>query len=193
MAMIHESMVKVMRDVGGITKSKRNTSQGFNFRGIDDVYNYLHGLLAKHGIFTTSDILSERHEERITKKGALLLYRIYNIRYTFYAEDGTSVSSGVIGEGMDTGDKASNKAMAIADKYCLIQAFKIPTENMIDPDSVSETVAPMPLATIIDSMIKSTTLQELTVMASKGEVLSSDAQQIIKKKYNELKPKFTTN
>ena len=57
------------------------------------------------------------------------------VRYTFYAEDGTSVSAVVIGEGMDSGDKASNKAMAIAMKYAFFQVFCIPTEEMKDPDA----------------------------------------------------------
>ena len=42
-----------------------------------------------------------------------------------------------LGEGMDSGDKASNKAMAIAYKYALFQVFCIPTEEMTDPDGES--------------------------------------------------------
>lgn len=36
---------------------------------------------------------------------------------------------------MDTGDKATNKAMSIAFKYACFQVFCIPTEEMIDPDA----------------------------------------------------------
>ena len=39
-----------------------------------------------------------------------------------------------VGEGMDSGDKATNKAMAIAFKYACFQVFCIPTEEMKDPD-----------------------------------------------------------
>lgn len=38
---------------------------------------------------------------------------------------------------MDTGDKASNKAMSSAMKYALCQIFCIPTANMPDPDGES--------------------------------------------------------
>ena len=41
----------------------------------------------------------------------------------------------VVGEGMDSGDKATNKAMAIALKYACFQVFCIPTEEMKDPDA----------------------------------------------------------
>ena len=53
----------------------------------------------------------------------------------FRSEDGSNVSAVVIGEGMDTGDKATNKAMAIAFKYACFQVFCIPTEEMQDPDA----------------------------------------------------------
>jgi hypothetical protein len=64
-----------------------------------------------------------------------LIYSICTIKYTFYAEDGSSVSATVIGEGMDSGDKATNKAMSIAFKYACFQVFCIPTEEMKDPDA----------------------------------------------------------
>ena len=38
---------------------------------------------------------------------------------------------------MDTGDKAINKAMAIAYKYLCFQLFCIPVEDMTDPDGES--------------------------------------------------------
>jgi hypothetical protein len=135
MSMIHDVMIAVMRDVPVIPKDGRNTSQGFRFRGIDAVYNELRSLLAKRGVFTTSRILSEHHEERKTKSGVPMQYRVYQIAYTFHAADGTNIESVVIGEGMDSGDKASNKAMAIAHKYALLQAFMVPTDDMVDPDA----------------------------------------------------------
>ncbi|MBR2681016.1 MAG: ERF family protein, partial [Exiguobacterium sp.] len=52
------------------------------------------------------------------------------------------VSCVVIGEGMDTGDKASNKAMSVGMKYAAFQLFMIPTEEMIDPDAECHEVKP---------------------------------------------------
>ena len=60
---------------------------------------------------------------------------ICKIRYDFFTDDGSKVSCTVIGEGMDTGDKATNKAMSIAFKYACFQTFCIPTEDMDDPDA----------------------------------------------------------
>jgi hypothetical protein len=128
-------MAEVMRDVDAIGKNQKNAQQGFKFRGIDDVYNAVHPILAKHGVFTVPTVLAERTEERQTRNGGNLIYRILTLKYTFFAADGSSVEAVVIGEGMDSGDKAANKGMAIAHKYALLQTLCIPTEDMIDPDS----------------------------------------------------------
>lgn len=125
-----------------ITKNKKNSAQNYNFRGIDDVYNELQSILAEVGVYSVPHILSERSEERQTKNGGLLIYRVLNIEYTFYAQDGSNVKCDVIGEGMDSGDKASNKAMSVAHKYALLQAFCIPTEDKKDPEHDSPEIAP---------------------------------------------------
>ncbi|WP_319758461.1 ERF family protein [uncultured Sphaerochaeta sp.] len=132
---IFEAMAEVMKDVDAIKKGQQNKSQGFKFRGIDDVYNAVHPIFAKHGVFTVPTVLSERTEERQTRNGGNLIYRILTMKYTFFASDGSSVEAVVIGEGMDSGDKGANKGMAIAHKYALLQTLCIPTEDMIDPDS----------------------------------------------------------
>ena len=139
---IYPAMVQIMADVDAIAKGRRNQAQGYQFRGIDDVYMELHPVLAKHGVFMTSEIKDERSEERTTKNGGASIYRIMKIKYTFWAQDGSYVCSEVIGEGMDSGDKASNKAMSVAQKYALLQAFLIPTEDAKDPENESHTVEP---------------------------------------------------
>lgn len=132
---IHAAMIAVMRDCPSIGKDSINKGQGFKFRGIDAVYGALHSIMAKHGIYTTSEVVNSTSELRQTKGGTDLIYRIYTIRYTFHAIDGSTVTTEVVGEGMDSGDKASNKALAIAHKYALLQAFMVPTEDMPDPDA----------------------------------------------------------
>ncbi len=132
---IYESITKIMEEVPAIGKTKTNKIQGFKFRGIDDVMNALQPLLSKNKVFIVPEILEQTREERTTSKGGNLIYSICKIKYKFYAEDGSSIEAITIGEGMDSGDKATNKAMAIAMKYALFQVFCIPTEEMKDPDS----------------------------------------------------------
>ena len=134
---IYESITKIMEEVPAIGKTKTNKTQGFKFRGIDDVMNALQPLLSKNKVFIVPEILEQIREERTTQKGGNLIYSICKIKYKFYAEDGSNIEAITIGEGMDSGDKATNKAMAIAMKYALFQVFCIPTEEMKDPDSES--------------------------------------------------------
>lgn len=131
---IYESITKIMEEVPAIGKDKVNKQQGFKFRGIDDVMNALQPLLAKNKVFIVPEILEQKREERTTSKGGNLIYSICKIKYKFYAEDGSNIEAITIGEGMDSGDKATNKAMAIAMKYALFQVFCIPTEEMKDPN-----------------------------------------------------------
>lgn len=132
---IYQSITKIMEEVPSIGKTQKNKTQGFMYRGIDDVMNALQPLLAKNKVFIVPEILEQTREERTSSKGGNLIYSICKIKYKFYAEDGSSVEAITIGEGMDSGDKATNKAMAIAMKYALFQVFCIPTDEMKDPDS----------------------------------------------------------
>lgn len=133
--LIYKAINNVMSEIGAVGKNKKNQSQGFMFRGIDDVMNAINPALTKNNVFIVPEILESSREERTTQKGGLLIYSICKVKYTFYAEDGSSVQAIVIGEGMDSGDKATNKAMAIAFKYACFQVFCIPTEEMKDPDA----------------------------------------------------------
>lgn len=135
-AKIYGSIAAVIADVGHVAKDKVNKQQGFKFRSVDDVYNALHPALAKNKVFIVPKIL-ERTCEVVgkTKNGTDMVKVVCEIEFTFFAEDGSSVKAVIVGEGLDTGDKATNKAMAIAYKYACFQVFCIPTEEMVDPDS----------------------------------------------------------
>lgn len=132
---IYKAISDVMADIGAVGKNQRNQQQGFMFRSIDAVMNAINPALVKHHVFVVPEILEQSREERTTKTGNHLIYSICRIKYTFYAEDGSSITAITIGEGMDSGDKATNKAMAIAFKYACFQVFCIPTEEMKDPDA----------------------------------------------------------
>ena len=131
---IYETIPAVMAEIGAIGKDSWN-KQGFAYRGIDAVMNALNPAMTKYKMFVIPKVLDQRREERQAAKGSNLIYSICTVEYTFYAEDGSFVSATVIGEGMDSGDKATNKAMSAAFKYACFQTFCIPTEEMKDPDA----------------------------------------------------------
>ncbi len=140
MAEIYGKIIEVMSQLNAISKGQRNTMQNFQYRGIDDVMNELHPTMAKVGVFVVPTVLNETREERQNAKGTTIFYTRLTISFKFYAQDGSFVESVVIGEAMDSGDKASNKALSIGLKYALLQVFCIPTEDDKDPDGQSHEV-----------------------------------------------------
>lgn len=135
MANIYEAIAAIMADCPAITKSQKNQQQGFMYRGVDVVMNVLQPLMIKHKVFVVPEVVESQREERQTSRGGSLIYTTLKVKYTFYADDGSSVCAVVQGEGMDSGDKSSNKAMSVAFKYACFQVFCIPTEEMKDPDA----------------------------------------------------------
>lgn len=133
--MIYGKIADCMRQLGAIGKTSKNAQQGFMYRGVDAVMNALNPVLTANHVFCVPEVLEQHREERQTKNGGNLIYSILKMCYTLYAEDGSSVSATVIGEGMDSADKSSNKAMSVAYKYAMFQIFSIPTEEMADPDA----------------------------------------------------------
>lgn len=147
---IYETISAVMNDIGAVGKNSKNEQQKFMFRGIDAVMNALAPALQKHKLFIVPEVLEHTREERTKRsvdyngieKVTTLIYSICKIKYRFIAEDGSYIESVVIGEGMDSGDKATNKAMSIAFKYACFQVFCIPTEEMVDPNAECHEVIP---------------------------------------------------
>ncbi len=138
---INAAILAVQRDITAIDKDRPST-QGYKFRGIDDVMNEVHPHFTKHGIFITTKVLENTREERASKSGGVLVSSIMKVSFTFHAEDGSSVDCEMIGEGMDSGDKSSPKALSIAFKYAILQMFTIPTLDPKDPENDN----PEPLA-----------------------------------------------
>ena len=134
-ARIYEAICGVMEDIGAVGKNDVNKQQGFKYRSIDAVMNALSPAMIKHKVFCVPELLEQSREERQSAKGTKLIYSICRMRYRFYTTDGSYVEAVTVGEGMDSGDKATNKAMAIAFKYACFQTFCIPTEELMDdPD-----------------------------------------------------------
>lgn len=128
----------------GISKDRRNAQQGFNFRGIDQVYNALAPALVRHGLLILPRITGRTVTERTTQKGGVLFYVVVKAEFDFVGvEDGSVHTVTTYGEAMDSGDKATNKAMSIAYKYAAFQAFCIPTEETaIDADAEVHHIKP---------------------------------------------------
>lgn len=131
----------------GISKDRKNDQQGYKFRGIDDVYNALAPFLADAKLCILPCVKSREVVERVNHKGTALFYVTVQVDFAFVsAEDGSEHHVVTYGEAMDSGDKATNKAMSAAYKYAAMQAFCIPTEGDNDADSTTHQVVSAPKA-----------------------------------------------
>lgn len=120
----------------GIAKNRRNQQQGYNFRGIDEVYAALSPLLAQHGLVIVPRVISRECVEGQTRKGDPLFRVTVHAEFDFIsADDGSIHTAATFGEAMDSADKATNKAMSAAYKYAAFMTFAIPTEGDNDADA----------------------------------------------------------
>jgi hypothetical protein len=162
---VYEKIAAVTAELSkiGISKDSKNQSQGYAFRGIDAVYGALSPLLSKHGLCILPRVTDRQVIERQNRQGTALFYVTLTVEFDFVAaEDGSKHTVITVGEAMDSGDKASNKAMSAAYKYAAFQAFCIPTEGDNDADSQTHEVAAATTDPAVEAAVQlAVTIEEL--------------------------------
>jgi hypothetical protein len=139
---INQQLVSVTRRIAseGIGKSRKNEQQGYKFRGVDEVMNAFAPILATEGIYLRPRFTERDVAERTNKNGTALFYVTVRGEFDFSNEAGEVVTVGPFyGEAMDSGDKATNKAMATAFKYAMFQTFCVPLEAVTGGDADLQT------------------------------------------------------
>lgn len=159
---ITKSLCAITAEIGALGKTKKNQQQGYSFRGVDDLMNTLHPLFAKYGVIVVPEVINSSREERVTKAGSSLVSAILTVKYHFTGIDGSEVCATVIGEGMDSGDKASNKALSVAYKYACFQVFCIATEEVAksDPDNYTPDSSIAAERVILEKLMKCKSFNE---------------------------------
>jgi hypothetical protein len=161
---VHAAIGAIMREIAttGIAKARRNAQQGYDFRGIDDVLNALAPLMSKHGIFSIPRILTRTVTERLNAKGTALFYVVLEAEFDFVsALDGSRLTVRMFGEAMDSGDKATGKAVSMAYKSAVILLFQIPTEGNNDTEGDSHEVFAEADATQVAKLNACATMEQL--------------------------------
>ena len=67
----------------GIPKDHKNAMQGYNFRGIDDIYNVVGPLLPEHGLVILPRMLSRECEVYKNQKGTTMFHVVVKAEYCF--------------------------------------------------------------------------------------------------------------
>lgn len=132
---IYTLISKVMHDVGAVKKAERNNHQNFNFRGIDAVINAVSPAFRAHGIVTYPILITHEYETvTVGQNRTQMGHARITVKYVFCAPDGSSIEVVVPAESMDSGDKATAKAMSVAYRTALLQTLCLPTDDT-DPDA----------------------------------------------------------
>lgn len=197
--LIYAKMTAVMRDVGAVGKNNRvSHGQSYDFRGIDDVMAALQPVLVRHGVLVIPTVLDRTSTEFKTSKGSMMQHTILHVRYDFFAEDGSSVSATVVGEGADVGDKSCNKAMSGALKYCLTHGFCIPTEERKDSewdrsDMSGGRMATLTLGEVIERLEAAETWTAFRKLDPFIRNLKQEERDKLKPHWKELEARFQAN
>jgi hypothetical protein len=162
---IYGLLSHVMAEVKAVGKTGFNEQQRYNFRGIDAVVNALGPAMRKHGIVPVPKVKKVDYRETMTTGNKPTREVTVQVRYRFYAPDGSYVDAHVIGESLDQSDKGSAKAMSVAYRIALLQVFALPTDEP-DPDASYHTrdgVGSMAatVATLLNRSVPEATAPEL--------------------------------
>ena len=163
---IAQALSEVMKAVGAIAKKDKNTAQGFNFRGIDSVVNAVSPALQKFGVVVVPSVEEYDYQTvEIGRNRTAMGHVRVKVTYTFIGVNGDAIKATVVGEAMDSGDKATAKAMSVAFRTALLQSLSLPTDE-VDPDahsyersSAEDVLAPEAVITKIN---QSTTIESLS-------------------------------
>jgi len=142
---VFQAVPRIIGDLEAIAKTRTTGGEGdykYPFRSVDQFMNALNPLLALYQVTVCPSGIKHVEYERyaIEKKKGSNTWTQYSfhtkavVEYTIYGGDGSSMHGCVVAEGFDHGDKASNKCMAFAFKYVVMQVFCVATEDMVKPD-----------------------------------------------------------
>lgn len=120
---IYKALSAITAETEAVGKERKNTQQGYNFRGIDDLVTAVRKAMAKHGVTVVPRVTAQERFEYQTRNGGTMHCAVVTMEHHFFAADGSSVFAVTVGEGSDSGDKATNKAMSAAFKYALLPVF----------------------------------------------------------------------
>ena len=136
---IHKKMAAILAEFPAVTKDRLQPQAKYNYRGIDDALRELNPLLSKHGVYLQLvDLVPTFLDAGTTKSGNTQVRCVVVGKVRFVSDDGSYTEASLVGEGVDTGDKAMMKAQANGLKYVLWYTFCVPTDEKKDSEAFED-------------------------------------------------------
>lgn len=130
---VHVAWARVMADVQTVKKADRRDDVGgkYNFRGVDRVINAVGPALRRHGVLVLpTGVLSVDYREARTSKGTVMQDCTVRVQWTVRGPMGDDLPPlESAGQATDTQDKATSKAISVAQRVLFLAALHIPTED----------------------------------------------------------------
>ena len=183
---VQQAWAAVMEDVRALGKDQRNnTGGGFNFRGVDDVMNAVGPALRTHGVSVIPTAVDLRTRDAQTTTGKAAHETMVVVQYAIYGPAGDSMPGAAAGESLDSGDKATPKAMSVAYRTFLLQSLCLPTHE-VDPDAQTfdraQAPDPRKLAQETAERLPTTTdagtVERVRAWASERDLLAVEVQYV---------------
>ncbi len=134
---IYEIISTIGKEAGGLAKASTG-GVPFAFRGIDAVVNHLADKLDDAGVFFTAEVLDKVTTARDLPNNKALTQTDITVRYTFYAPDGSSITTEAAGLAQDHADRSAAQAQSVALRVALLQLFHLPTTDKSDERQYDE-------------------------------------------------------
>lgn len=166
-----------MAEMPAIEKNESAKGLSYKFRSINQIINTLQPLMAKHGV-TTSIKVDEWKNEFLPDPNQYNPHRVkcfatVLVTVRFYGDGPEDfIETQELAFASDHSDKSATQAMSMAEKYAIVRALKIRTEDMKDPDETAPETTKVNL--LPDAAINRETLKK---MGWKG-VFSEDGNYI---------------
>ena len=148
---IYEKMSLITDEVGVVEKKLNveiNKSKSYKAVSERDILDAIKPIEKKYRVYSypvkreiiDKDTLVKETEYNgnITKTNTLFLRLATAYRFINLDNTNEYIDIDTYGDGLDTGDKATGKAMTYADKYALMKAYKISTGDDPDKDASPE-------------------------------------------------------
>lgn len=127
---LYQKVNAISNEIGKIAKTGRNTNQGYGFIEQAIVVAIIKPLLTEYGVAIIPSV--DKHQVMLKEKGAKI---IVDITFTVVNTDkpDETIICHWVGEGDDSLDKGTNKALTAAQKYFYMKLFNISDKD--DPDA----------------------------------------------------------
>lgn len=131
---IFEAILGIMQDVDYVQKTKaKEGGVKYAVKSEEAILDKIRPAMVEHGVIMYPTNVTDESYSNYNTTNAVWNRLVAKFTYRFHhVATGTFVDTTLVGEGADTGDKASNKAMTVSKKYALLETFLLITGN--DPD-----------------------------------------------------------